>query len=988
MDTSKDFYSFVKLTDLPSSLSFSVRIHSLQGNLTRSSLIDLLEDESKKAWGINAEEYPPFYLTLRLYSANKPLTPVQRTPYKPFKKGWVWNTSIDLGYPIRQLPLDAQLGITIWDTQGPVNDDQDSQDGIGVRDRIIGGTTLKLFGKKGTLKKAQHRCYVHLGQMADGSVSSETTSKGPGQTSEEGRDGASEMTRLEKLIKRHERMDIPHVKWLDKQTYRVIEGIHAKESTAIANELWLYVDLPRFEWPIVWCEEEEATTDISRSGGATRGFGAGPSNASSSNTLSTSSGPPAPTTANAAAGASSSLLDRTLFTLPDPESLRENPIEAKHRRLVRAQRSRNRGLGSSCLGAGTAGNLSLARNLKPDKKARDEIEEILSAPPTRDLTDKESDLLWTYRFYLTKNPRALTKFLKAVSWNDRVESRMAVETVLPLWGGTATIDGVTVTASTAAIEIGDVLELLGPGCRMMDKSVRKWAVDRLAERDDAELSLYLLQLVQALKLDDRDEEAEVGRSKTSSAGSGSSSKKSSLVTTAPSIDQANTSTIYLGALTEFLLARALASAKQATLPGQPDEASFSLMITFYWYLSVECSDDRWGVLYRRIRRRLERGLESSGNIGKDYYVILKRQEKMVQKLSEMARALKTSKDARPKKIEKLRELVKDQKSLGMLVQQSSQQQDPEEGLTSLPLPLDPTIRARAIKTEACSVFKSNLFPLLIWFEATSSEAPAIASTPTPPESSEYALIFKSGDDLRQDQLVLQLFALMNRLLLNENLNLHLTPYRVLATSPKEGMVQFVKSQTLASIMTEHGSLNEYLKKSQTPTPMTWDEKLDRFTRSCAGYCVVTYLLGVGDRHLDNLLLTPDGRFFHVDFGYILNRDPKPFPPPVKVSKEMVDCLGGTSSADYSRFRQLCFTAFSILRKNSNLICNLVGLMSDAEVGDIKVEPDRAVAKVLEKFRLDLSDQDARSYFDDLLQQSSYLTVVFDRLHDAAQFFRS
>lgn len=51
------------------------------------------------------------------------------------------------------------------------------------------------------------------------------------------------------------------------------------------------------------------------------------------------------------------------------------------------------------------------------------------------------------------------------------------------------------------------------------------------------------------------------------------------------------------------------------------------------------------------------------------------------------------------------------------------------------------------------------------------------------------------------------------------------------------------------------------------------------------------------------------------------------------------------SVHYARFKSLCYTGFTTLRKNANLLINLVALMVAGNIPDIRTAPDQAVMKV-------------------------------------------
>lgn len=340
---------------------------------------------------------------------------------------------------------------------------------------------------------------------------------------------------------------------------------------------------------------------------------------------------------------------------------------------------------------------------------------------------------------------------------------------------------------------------------------------------------------------------------------------------------------------------------------------------------------------------------------------------------------------------------------------------------SFPMPCAPEILVDGVFPEKAKVFKSAVYPALIEFhvdhvvdkslfgnqrkhkdkdknqKGKSSKAQQYGLSPPSPSSSvkskvpqlsSYRVLMKTGDDLRQDQLVMMMIKLMDRLLKRASLDLCITPYSIIATSPSSGMIEFVEeSCPISAILANHN--NSIMQFFQSVAPQQGckygirPDVLSSYVRSVAGGCVLTYLMGVGDRHLDNLMITKTGRFFHIDFGFLFGRDPKPLPPAFRLTREMVEGMGGSESAEYRQFCSLACQAFNALRKSAGLVLNLLHLMSDAGIEDLSNNPsadaDGVIAKVEERFRLDLTDEQAERYF--LTQINDSLTALAPRLMD-------
>lgn len=183
-----------------------------------------------------------------------------------------------------------------------------------------------------------------------------------------------------------------------------------------------------------------------------------------------------------------------------------------------------------------------------------------------------------------------------------------------------------------------------------------------------------------------------------------------------------------------------------------------------------------------------------------------------------------------------------------------------------------------------------------------------------PQGDERTFLIKN-EDIRRDAIVMEMLRLMRlRLIRMRGPEFaDVVVYDVLPTEIDAGVLRPVPNcKTLYEVKErERMSLLNYILDKNPEKRV--DECRRRFVRTCAAYSAMTYILGIGDRHLDNILVTDDGSLFHIDYGFSFGDNPLLRSTDFRLTEEMVDALGGRNGALFAAFVDEFVAVHGVLR---------------------------------------------------------------------------
>ena len=242
------------------------------------------------------------------------------------------------------------------------------------------------------------------------------------------------------------------------------------------------------------------------------------------------------------------------------------------------------------------------------------------------------------------------------------------------------------------------------------------------------------------------------------------------------------------------------------------------------------------------------------------------------------------------------------------------------------------------------------------------------------DNKEYLFLLKGHEDLHQDERAMQLFNLVNTILSNNkqtaNKNLFIDTYSVFPLSYSTGIIGWVPNcDTLHQLIKEKREISntipniehrkmfklcskyescnflykvEIFKDSLKDLPglelnniiwikskncETWLTRRNNYSRSLAVMSMVGYILGLGDRHPSNLMMSrKTGKIIHIDFGdcfeIAMKRDKFPEKVPFRLTRMLVKAL--EVSGVEGTFRIICEKVMKLMRDNKDSLLAILG----------------------------------------------------------------
>ncbi|PWN50370.1 hypothetical protein IE53DRAFT_315921 [Violaceomyces palustris] len=137
----------------------------------------------------------------------------------------------------------------------------------------------------------------------------------------------------------------------------------------------------------------------------------------------------------------------------------------------------------------------------------------------------------------------------------------------------------------------------------------------------------------------------------------------------------------------------------------------------------------------------------------------------------------------------------------------------------------------------------------------------------------FSVIVKTGADLRQEQLAVQLINEFGRIWKETGSRCWVRYFRILVTSEDSGLMETISDAvSIHSIkkdaysrhvnegkISTYSLYDHYTDTFGDPSSAKFGKARDKFIESLAGYSIISYLLQIKDRHNGNILVDSDGR---------------------------------------------------------------------------------------------------------------------------------